>query len=279
MSRLARPWFYRQTGWWMAYIDSKKVKLVKGKANRPQATVRLRELLHLRDRNPAPESDQPTVASIIELYLAHAANKLGERTLYERRHYLQAFAEAHGWRKVAACLPFHLTSWLDANPQWESDWTVAGVLRVVQRPFNWAVQQRLIPANPFRGCTHQNGQPRRPLTDAEFQALLRATTAWAKRKRCKNPRPSDRRRRQRPSAGARFRQLLVFLRYTGARPGEACHLKWADIDLDKAVIVLHSHKTSRTQRVKRPRVIPLDPVVLKLLLHVRRRAEPGTVSS
>src|SRR5262249_52491866 len=113
------------------------------------------------------------------------------------------------------------------------------------------------------------------LTDEEFQALLRATSAWPKRQRYKKPRPSDLKRRQRPSAGARFRQLLVLLRYTGARPGEASNLEWDDIDRDKAAIVLHEHKTSRTQRVKKPRVIPLHPVVLKLLIHIRRRGEPG----
>jgi integrase len=115
----------------------------------------------------------------------------------------------------------------------------------------------------------------RPLSDEEFQRLLRATSVWAKRGRFKKPRPSDIKRRKRPSAGARFRQLLIFLRYTGARPGEASSLEWEDINLEKAVIVLHRHKTSRTQRVKKPRVIPLHPVVLKLLIHIRRRGEPG----
>jgi integrase len=275
MPRSARPWFYQQTGWWMVYINGKKVKLAKGKANRKQAEVKLRELLHLRDLNPAPETDEPTVASVIELYLAHAARKLGERTLYERKHYLQAFAEAHGWQTVSSCLPFHLTSWLDANPQWASDWTVASVVNMVHRPFNWAARQGLIPANPFRGVTHRPGQPRRPLTDEEFQTLLRATSVWAKRGRYQKPRPSDVKKRKRPSAGARFRQLLIFLRFTGARPGEASRLQWSDIDLEKAVIVLHEHKTSRTQRVTKPRVIPLHPVVLKLLIHIRRRGEPG----
>src|SRR5262249_21314458 len=148
---------------------------------------KLRELLHLRDLNPAPESDEPTVASVIELYLAHAARKLGERTRYERTRYLQAFAEAHGWRPISTCLPFHLTSWLDAHPQWASDWTVAPVVNMVQRPFNWAARQRLIPANPFRGVTHRPGQPRRPLTDEEFQALLRSTSVWPKRQRYQKP--------------------------------------------------------------------------------------------
>jgi integrase len=264
----------------MVYLDGKKTKLFKGPKNaatRAEAEKRLRELLHLRDKNPAPGSPRPTVASVIDLYLTHAAKKYSSEALAIRRHYLQEFAEAHGWRELNErdCLPFHLTSWLDAHPDWKSDWTKAHAMAVVHRPFNWAFTQRLIPSNPFRGATHATGQPRRPLADTEFQKLLRATSVWAKRKRMKKVRPSDRRRRQSPSAGARFRQLLVFLRYTGARPGEASGLEWSHIDLEGAVIRIEKHKTSKSQKVKRPRVIPLHPVVVKLLIHIRRRAEPG----
>ena len=58
----------------------------------------------------------------------------------------QRFAETHGFRRVndKDCLPFHLTSWLDAHPQWESDWTKAAAVAIIHRPFNWAAKQRLI---------------------------------------------------------------------------------------------------------------------------------------
>jgi integrase len=261
MPHLPRPWYRKQTDWWMVQIDGKQVKLAKGRKNRPEAERRFHELMLQRDKNPAPESPDPTVASTIETYLASARKRYGERTLYERTHYLQAFAEAHGWRRVADCLPYHLTAWIDANPQWKSDWTVAQVINIVQRPFNWAVQQRLIAANPFKGVTRRQGQPRRPMTDEEFRRLLRAT--------------AGRRTRERPRPGARFREVLWFLRYTGCRPGELCHLRWSDIDLDAALIVLQEHKTSRTQRVPRPRIVPLHPAVVRLLERIRRRREPG----
>jgi integrase len=264
----------------MVYLDGKKEKLVRGPkdaAHRKLAEQKLRELLHLRDLNPGPESPRHTVASIIDLYLNLHGRAYSDDALAIRRHYLQDFAEAHGWRIVndKDCLPFHVTSWLESHPDWASDWTKAHAVAVVQRPFNWAVKQRLIPANPFRGAAHAGGKPRRPLTDEEFHGLLRATSTWVKRQRCKKPRPSDLRRRQRPSAGARFRELLVFLRYTGARPGEATCLRWDHIDLGNAVIQISQHKTTKTQRVKKPRVIPLHPVVVKLLIHIRKRKEPG----
>jgi integrase len=277
MPRQPRPWYRKFDDWWMVQLDGKQVKLARGKKSRQAAEHRFHELMLQRANNPAPENGEHTVASIIDAYLTHAKRDYAERTLYERQRYLQMFAESHGWRKVndKDCLPFHLTSWLDAHQGWKSDWTLAQVVNIIQRPFNWAAKQRLISANPFRGVSHKPGASRRPLTDDEFRALLRVSSTWLNRKRSKNPSPSGRKRRKRPSAGARFRQLLIFLRYTGARPGEASALEWSDIDIDNAVIVLHEHKTSHTQRCKKPRIIPLHPVVLKLLIYLRQLGQPG----
>lgn len=283
MPRQPHAWFRQQTGWWMTTIDHTKIKLVKGREKKAEANRKLRELLTLRDLNPAPESGELTVAAVIDLYLTHAKTRLDERTLYGKKLYLQSFAEAHGFRRVndRECLPFHLTSWIDAHPEWASDWTKHHAVAVVHCPFNWAAKQRLIAANPFRGVAHPAGSPRRPMTDAEFEALLVAADGRAKaserypsgRKVC----PSDRSRRKGPSAADRFRELLRFLRLTGARPCEASHLRWPHIDLDAAVIVLTAHKTSRTQRTPKPRVIPLTQEVVDLLTAIRARQEPGSL--
>jgi integrase len=282
VAREPHAWFRQQTGWWMTTINRKKIKLVKGKNKKAEAQKKLRELLSLRDLNPSPESGEHTVASVIDLYLTHAKAKLSERSLYERKLYLQLFAEEHGFRRVndRECLPFHLTSWLDAHPEWASDWTKANAVAVVHRPFNWAAKQRLIAANPFRGVSHRAGAPRRPMTDAEFEALLVAVDGRRKPTAVRYPSgrkvcPSDRSRRSKVTAADRFRELLRFLRLTGARPGEAVKLEWSHIDLEGTVIVLALHKTSRTQRQPKPRVIPLTQEVVDLLTAVKRRNEPG----
>ena len=283
MAREPHAWFRQQTGWWMTTIDREKIKLIKGKDKKGEANKKLRELLTLRDHNPSPESGALTVAAVIDLYLTHAKTKLSVESLYNRKLYLQCFAEAHGFRRVndKDCLPFHLTIWLDAHPEWASDWTKSHAIAVIHRPFNWAAKQRLIAANPFRGVSHRAGAPRRPMTDEEFDALLKAADAGSRkptanrypsgRKVC----PSDRNRRKGPSAADRFRELLRFLRLTGARPGEASHLEWSHIDLDAAVIVLTVHKTSRTQRQPKPRVIPLTQEVVDLLTAIRRGRSRG----
>src|SRR4051812_17492062 len=67
MPQTPRPWFRQQTGWWMAQIDRRQLKLAKGRGSRREAERALRELLRLRDANPAPESGDHTVASVIDL--------------------------------------------------------------------------------------------------------------------------------------------------------------------------------------------------------------------
>ena len=270
MARRAHPWFRRSDGWWYVKINGALVKLAQGRQDKQAALNRWHEIMLERASNPPADSNEHTVASVIDLYLIHSKRLYAPQSYANRRYYLQLFAEAHGFRLIRDCLPLHITLWLDANPQWVSDWTRSNVVRIVGRAFNWATQQGIIKANPFRGVTQRLGDARRPMTDNEFRALLRVTGP----KRPTGRKPAKRRRR--PTAGERFRQVLFFLRYTGARPGEMANLTWDDVNLESGVIVLRKHKTIRTQRTPKPRVIHLVPLVVKLLKRIRQQQAPGT---
>jgi integrase len=259
MARTAKPWFYRQTGWWMVWLDGKKVKLAKGRKNKKQAEQRLLELRFEASRNPEPECPEQTVASVIDTYYGFARKRLAKSTLSVRTPYLQSFAEAHGWRRISDCRPHHVEQWVDDHQEWGSDWTRCSAVSSVHAAFNWAAKGRLIEANPFRGFSCRPGSPRRDITADEFQALLRAS--------------AGRRSRKRPSAGARFRQVLIFLSLTGCRPCEAASLRWENVDFEQELIILTEHKTSRTQRKAKPRIIPMHPVVVKLLKSIKKRRE------
>jgi integrase len=263
VARDPKPWYRSQTDWWMAVVGGVRHKLVKGRAHKEEAKRKLQEIQALRDMAPSPEARDLTVAAVIDLYLEHAKSKYAARSLDERRIILQAFAEAHGFRTANErdAKPFHLTAWLDANPQWQSEWTKAHVVAVVQRPFNWAVRQRLIAVNPFRGASHRKGKSRRPMTDDEFEKLVAAAKGRATKKK--------------PTPGERFVELMTFLRLSGARTCEAGRLRWSDIDLENAVIVLRRHKTTSMQREPKPRVIPLLHELVGLPIAIRTRQEPG----
>jgi integrase len=64
-----------------------------------------------------------------------------------------------------------------------------------------------------------------------------------------------------------FRRFLIFLKFTGCRPGEAASMRWADVRFEEGAVILQEHKTVR--KTGRPRIIPLVPTVIKLLLWMR----------
>jgi integrase len=262
MSREAKPWFYKQTGWWMAWIGGRKQKLAKGKANKKAAKDRLEELRVEARKNPPPGNPDQTVASVIETYQEFENRRLAPSTAATRGVYLQSFAEVHGWRLVCDSAPLHLKGWLNSHPEWKSDWTKNGAIRYVQIAFNWAAENKLIPTNPFKGVTHREGQPRRNTTPEEFHRILRGTVG---------------RGRKRPTPGMRIREVLYFLWLTGCRPGEASHLRWSNVDFDRGLVVIMEHKTSKTQKVPKPRIIPMHAAVVRLLHRIRKRNEGDLV--
>ena len=276
MARTARSWYFTEKKAYAATVRGRRVILLKGEendANFREAQKRLKQVTNGTKHDALPGGLR--VAEVIDRYLTLHKAKYTKEAFEQRYYYLQRFAEAHGFRKVndRDCLPIHVEEWLAAHPGWKSEWTKAHIIHIVMRPFNWAAKHRLIPANPFRGIEQTSGEPRRPLTDGEFRALLRHATVWTKRKRPRKLFPSDQKRKQRPSPAARFRQVLVFLRFTGCRPGELCGLLWSDIDLAARVIRLKRHKTSK--KTKKPRLVPLHPVIIKLLAFIRRLDQPG----
>src|SRR5262245_42446834 len=129
MPRAARPWFRRQTGWWMAQVNRKQVKLCEGpksKETRRLAKEKLKAILKVQVA-VSPPRGRHTVASLVDLYLTHMKPVLSNDTYYERRYYLQLFAEHCGWKMVNddECKPIDLSSWILENKQWVSDWTKA----------------------------------------------------------------------------------------------------------------------------------------------------------
>jgi hypothetical protein len=197
MARQPRPWYSAKKKAFFAYVKRRKVRLVSGERSPEIETVAAKNLRQILKgtRNDSP-SGRLHVAEVIDRYLTFSQPKYSERAFEERRRYLQLFAEEHGFRPVndRDCLPVHVEEWLAAHPEWRSDWTKVHVLRIVLRPFNWAVKKRLIPSNPFRGVEQAKGEPRRPLTDAEFQSLLRASDAGRRRFRPTAASPSTGRR-------------------------------------------------------------------------------------
>jgi integrase len=110
----------------------------------------------------------------------------------------------------------------NALPERRSEWYRRCVISTIKRAFNWACEMELIDRNPFAKMRCGRGHPerRRPMTDEQFQTLLRGSDS-------------------------KFRRFLIFLKFTGCRPGEAASMRWADVRFDEASVVLREHKTAR----------------------------------
>jgi integrase len=194
---------------------------------------------------PARRGQCQTVHQVITMYVAQARRDLSARSYETVSCILRRFDKACGRLKIRKCRPFDLQCWLNEHPEYASEWYRRCVISSIKRAFNWALEMELVERNPFAKL-RSRGQAnrRRPMTDEEFQILLRG---------------SDR----------AFRRFLMFLKFTGCRPGEAASMRWEDVDFDQRAVVLKEHKTAR--KTGRPRIIPLVPTVVKLLCWIRAR--------
>lgn len=162
----------------------------------------------------------------------------------ERRRLYDLLDAAMGSRRCIDCRPFDLLAWINQNCT-DNNWTRKRWNAALQSPFNLAAKLRLISMNPFKGLSFPEGSEGRDWTDAEYRALLR-------------------------HSAPEFRRFLVFLRCSGARPGELKFMRKTDVRRHEKVIVLREHKTDDV--TKGARRIVINTVIGKLLDFIGRES-------
>lgn len=197
-----------------------------------------------------PEPTPVTVAELVKHFLEDQESELRAETLADRRRVLTRFAEDFGHVPAADLRPSEVKRWILTRPEWQAQTTRWSALNGIKRLLNWSVADRWLTVNPINGLRLPLGEPRRPTTEMEFQAMLRA-------------------------AFARMRRWLLFLRATGCRPQDACTLAWPMVhwQLGIAVIPKELHKTGR--RTRKDKVIVLTRLALRLLAWIQRRDNCG----
>lgn len=244
MPRPSKPWFRKQTGWWMATVAGQSHKLVKGKDNKKEAQRRFHELM--AKVAEAPESPDARAADVCEAFLDWSFKHHAPDTYCGHLWYIQSFCEKYGFVSVLKLKPYHITRWVDSK-QWNNTSRYNGT-RFVCRAFSWAKQEGILRTNPFEGVKKPRPKSRqRALTEEEFRSMLRATDGC-------------------------FRVLLYALRQTGARPKEARELRWENVREDRWIF--WEHKTDETLK---PRVIYLNGPMQKLMRVLRNRSDSDYV--
>jgi len=268
MPREPKAWFNKQTGWWSTDIAGKRHKLVPGKRGderrktpTQEATDALSKLLAECALNPTVEAGPAvqTVPSVIDEYLDVGCRDNEPRTFTEKKALLNRFARRYRDKRAVDLIPLDLEKWLREHPEWKSDDYRAKVCTTVHACFNWAASRGLLgknARNPMANFTVAGGNRRRPMTASEFRRVWgqsrngKKTGAWR-------------------TSGRRLREVLFFMKVSGARPKEIRDLQWTDIDTNLGIARLERHKTSK--KTRKARIIPLIAPVVRLLESLARR--------
>jgi integrase len=221
-----KPWFNKQTGWWTTDLGGKRIKLARGRGAKKIAREKFVRLTLECAVNPGVDvpPELQTVPGVVDEYLDLRRGEDAARTWYEKRLILEQFAKDHARKKVVDLRPYDLQKWIANHSQWKSRDTRAKVSATVQAALNWAAKSGLVAKNPVAAYRITGGNRRRPMTAREFRLL------WGASRHGKvNGRWS--------TSGRRYRETLLMMKLTGARPSEIPDLAWPDIDLDRGIIV------------------------------------------
>jgi integrase len=252
-----RPWFRAQTWTWYLEVNGKQYPLGKHPSDEKPAKGK-------RGWSPPPEilaawhqrvrglglQDAPgtidatrndiSLKEVAHRFLADVKGHIQDDTGNWYRVYLQDFLDRHPGLEAAAINRELVRAWLDLER--EPTWGVSSIRAAIcslKRCLNWAVEQRIIRANPIASVKKPKARGRTRILEAtERPAILEL---WPD--------------------GDPFRDVLVVLEQTGCRPGELAKVRRADVNLEAGTWELKGKDFNATGRI---RVVYLTPAALEI---------------
>lgn len=197
-----------------------------------------------------------TVSWLIDWFLKNDVKMQSPVARKERDRLLRKFCafKTSDGRLLGACsieqlLGADLVEWLNSGAP-KAQWTRRRWCSTVKRPFNEAARLGLIGHSPLQRVSERRGDRGRDLTWDEYRALLRLATP-------------------------EMRRVLLFLRWSGCRPGELREMEWSQVNFALRQIVKRKHKTVHATKDGEARVIPLCARLVRLLTWLKRRGAHG----
>jgi integrase len=248
MPRTPRPRYRADRDCWFAQVDGRRVILARGKGSLAEAKAallqRLAELPRIKDAEP-----DRLVGEILERRLDWLIRNRSARTVEGDRWYLNALASAFGRMRVSDLKPHHVHSWLARQPSWGPG-TQRRVITLLKAAFAWADDMRLVPHHPLRTLKRPPSAARPRCTGQEDVARI---LPWIR--------------------SEEFRDYLIVLSETGARPSEISRLEARHLRGDLQAAVLEAHKTAH--KVGTPRVVYFTERAWDLVTERARRLPDG----
>ena len=193
-------------------------------------------------------ADTLRVCTVCDLFLDFSQNHHEPATYRGYKDFLQNFCEMFGTLLGRDLKPLHVTRWLDAHPGWKGSRRNAVI--AIKRAFNWADAEGLLQPNPIKAAKKPPQRHRdRILTPEERQEILTAI-------------------RDQP-----FREFVLAMMETGARPGEVRKVTAAQVNLDLGVWIFKEHKTAK--RTGKQRIIYLNAAMIELTRNLVEKYPEG----
>jgi integrase len=249
MPRQAKPRKWRK--WYVTDLGGRRRKLCLINEGLPAAQNALDRLKVERQDNGGRTFPDFTVAELAVQFLQQVETEKPQPTFAHYQTKLKPFVKLFG---SVMARQLHLTDGVRFKKKLIEEGygacTINHHIRAAKRVLNWAVEEaEFLPKNPLKRVKllPEHGRER-IVTEAEFQALLRNCI------------------------DAIFKQILVMLRFTGARPGELRKLTWHMVkwELHCLIIPARKTKTGTTAKEPKPRIIPILPAAEALLRYRQR---------
>ena len=257
MPRPAKP--YKEHNWYITRAGGEFKRLCPVSEGMAKAKAVLRE--HLQGQQQEQEQNngrvQPrlTVSELFVLFLRAIEVEKSKATFDDYQRWCVEFAKIHGkWRirdltrNDAQKFKEHLlkATWVRHKqpPRPYKPKSINHAIIALRRAFNWAIDNDYLSEgrNPFRRLKLLKCRGRkRTATLEEFESLVQHCT------------------------DDHFRDVLIAMRYTPARPGDIRNLIWSSVDWDRRRWVIWEHKTSETADEPKSLIIGMNNVVERML--------------
>lgn len=254
---MRKPFYWKARGAW--YV----------KAERGRANIRLHE-----DEKEAYKLWQQMVAlenpgaalvplfSLVENYLKHTRGTIGDAQFIRTGKYLTSFCQKHGQTPAKNIKPHDITTWIAANKKKWGAWSNRAAIASVKRVYSWAIAEGLIDKSPVAHVPLPPAQRRETLIDDEQHiAMIEGASHGEKHTNSRRT--------------AVFRQVLIALRHSGARPGMVAAVTRADIAPDWSTWTMQKHKTRK--KTGKPLTIYPTPCLQTLTRILATKRTSGNV--
>lgn len=238
-----KPWFREANKTWYVCIRGKQEKLGTDKQEAFDAYHKM-----MANKTALVVDRTLTVEGLKLMFLDWSKANHEPSTTCWYKNYLDSFCELDGIGKLKAfqVIPYHLEKWKTEHGYT----TERGPVQIIKRLFSWADELGILEKDPLRKVKLPPVRSRIVLLSEEE----RAEVLSAVKDEC-------------------FRNYVVALQETGARPGEVAKVTAEDVDLELGIWVLKKHKTSK--KTKRDRVIYLSPRMLELTKEMMEKHPVG----